>query len=158
MITFTSLLCWDILRGVLMKIKKLALIATTVLSLSSIAVPFVYTSPSTTVQAATTTKPVNYNQWKTIRSQKLSVSQTKQLARDVEKGRALGNFVMFASTWVYKIPALGASIGTMGYLMSSQGGTIISAAQKNKGITLTYQQKVNWDGYSPRTRILIKVN
>lgn len=151
---------WDLrfIRGIFMKIKKVFLIATTVLSLSSIAVPFVYVNSANTVQAATTTKPVNYNQWKNVRSQKLSVSQTKQMARDIEKARATGNFVMFASAWLYKLPALSASVSTIGYLMSNQGGVILSAAQKNRGVTLTYQQKVNWDGYSPRTRILVKVN
>jgi len=58
-----------------MKIKKIVLLTTTVLTLSSIAIPFFSVNSISNVEAATA--PVNYNQWKTIRTQKLSPAQTK---------------------------------------------------------------------------------
>lgn len=60
------------------------LLTTTVLTLSSIAIPFVSVNSISNVEAATA--PVNYNQWKTIRTQKLSPAQTKQMAKDVQNG------------------------------------------------------------------------
>ena len=139
-----------------MNTKKIVLLTTTVLTLSSIAIPFVSVNSISNVEAATA--PVNYNQWKTIRTQKLSPAQTKQMAKDVQKGRNVGTFTSIAGAWLYKVPALGASVSTLGALMQNSGGTILKAAQQNKGITLTYQQKVHWDGYSPRTRLGVTIN
>lgn len=42
--------------------------------------------------------------------------------------------------------------------MQNSGGTIIKAAEQNRSVTLTYQQKVNWDGYSPKTRLGVSIN
>lgn len=80
------------------------------------------------------------------------------MAKDVQKGRNIGTFTSIAGAWLYKVPALGASVSTLGALMQNSGGTILKAAQQNKGITLTYQQKVHWDGYSPRTRLGVTIN
>ena len=50
------------------------------------------------------------------------------------------------------------SASALGTLMRNSGGTIIKAAEQNRSVTLTYQQKVNWDGYSPKTRLGVSIN
>lgn len=66
-----------------MKIKKVAVILSTALTLSSVAVPLAVVISPNNIEVATITKPVKYNQWKTIRKQKLSVADTKKLANNV---------------------------------------------------------------------------
>lgn len=75
-----------------MKIKKVAVILSTALTLSSVAVPLAVVISPNNIEAAIITKPVKYNQWKTIRKQKLSVADTKKLANNVLKAQLLVTF------------------------------------------------------------------
>lgn len=40
-----------------------------------------------------------------------------KMAKDVQKGRNIGTFTSIAGAWLYKVPALGASVSTLGALM-----------------------------------------
>lgn len=71
------------LAVLLWKLKKVAVILSTALTLSSVVVPLAVVISPNNIEAATITKPVKYNQWKTIRKQKLSVADTKKLANNV---------------------------------------------------------------------------
>lgn len=97
--------------------------------------------------------PTPYNQWKTIRTSTFSKTEVKRWANDVKKAQAAGTWATYAAPWLYKFPGFGATVGTIGALMQGHQQIIIDAANRNQRITAYYDQRIDWNGYGPRTRM-----
>lgn len=97
--------------------------------------------------------PTPYNQWKTIRTSTFSKAEVKKWANDVKKAQAAGAWATYAAPWLYKFPGFGATVGTIGALMQGHQQIVIDAANKNQRITAYYDQRIDWNGYGPRTRM-----
>ena len=92
------------------------------------------------------------DEWEVMDFNWLTSAEVQELADDIRHAQAIGDFGGAASAWMYKIPAAGATVATISYFMSSFGDDIIAAANNNQSITIYRDQRVNWDGYSARTR------
>jgi len=93
------------------------------------------------------------NEWSTINFSWFSKAEVQELANDVRRAQNLGTWVTVAGTWIAKFPYVGATVSTIGALMQNHQQTIINAANNNQSLSVYNEEKVNWNGYGPRTRI-----
>lgn len=115
---------------------------------------------SSTVYAYAPVAKPRYNHpnpvWQTIRMVKYTPSETKKLAKQIEKARTQMNFLAVASQWAWKFPAIPAITSTLAYLLSGHQQTVINAAKKNRGVTFIYQKNLNPISHNNLTRLVIR--
>lgn len=111
---------------------------------------------NTDIIVGPSTTPWNMNDpWKTLNFTWLSHPEVQALAVDIRSAQRTGGYIALASAWMYKLGALGATVASIGYLMSNYGNQIIIAADNNQSATIYHQQNTQWNGYGPRTRYKI---
>lgn len=92
------------------------------------------------------------SEWELINFAYFTKAEVKELAADVRSNQSLGNWIQAAAPWMYKVPFFGGVVATMGTLLSNHDSAIIDAANNDMSMVINYYQRVNWDGYSARTR------
>lgn len=104
--------------------------------------------------------PVNYTpKWETINTTKFTPEETKELAQQLKDVRAKVKAAAVLSAWLYKFPGIGATVGTIAYLLEGHHESIIAAADQGKGVTFIQQKNVNVPtSYNNQVRLLIQIN